>query len=304
MDSIIKWIFILLVLLLLGSFIMGMIGVGNLDHLDNTKATFITIKNQKIRVLEKGEGNDILLIHGTPGSIEDMQPLFDSLAQNNHVIAYDRPGHAYSSANDIPRNLNHNTLIAEEIVEHYKMDSATVIGHSYGGIIAMNMAVNQNDRVDQFYILGSPLFTFNVDPIYTLFKIPLLRTSLSWLASGPYSSSKIESELPSRFAANSPIPTDEFVDLRRELWAQPKVILSTAMESAQIESNMSSIIPKYKSLKENVNIIMGEDDVDYYITDLKKHLPLPNVEASFYPNTGHFIQMESLDRLLAEIREN
>lgn len=302
--SILKWLLILLVVLLIGSSVMGILGIGNLNYDDNINATYIDINNQKIRVLEKGEGNDILLIHGTPGSVEDMQPLFDSLAQNNHVIAYDRPGHGYSSANDIPRNLNHNTKIAEDIVEYYKMDSATVIGHSYGGIIAMNMAVNQNDRVDQFYVLGSPLFTFNVDPIYTLFKIPLLSTSLSWLTSGPYSASKIESELPTRFADSSLIPTTEFVNVRKELWTQPKVILSTSLETAQIKDNMSTIIPKYNSLQEKVNIIMGEDDVAYYITDLKKHLPLPNVEASFYPNTGHFIQMESLDRLLAEIREN
>jgi len=302
MTSGLKWLLILLVFLFVGFFCLGMLGIGDLNEEDNQNATFIDIGHQKIRVLEKGQGNDILLIHGTPGSVEDMQPLLDSLAQTNHVVAYDRPGHGYSSANDIPRNLTHNTRIAEDIVEYYKMDSALVIGHSYGGIIAMNMAVNQHDRIDQFYILGSPLFTFNCPLIYKLFTIPIVGTSLSWLVSGAYSSAKIEAELPTRFADDSDIPTEEFVDFRSNLWSQPKVILSKSLETAQIEEDMKNIIPKYNSLQEKVKIILGEDDVDYYISDLKSHLPLPNVEASFYSNTGHFIQLESIDRLLLEIR--
>jgi len=297
-----NWISIILIVLIVGSYTMGSIGIGNLDHEDKKDATFINIKNQSIRVHEKGQGPDILLIHGTPGSIEDMQTLFDSLAIDHRVIAYDRPGHGYSSAIDIPRNLNHNTLIAEEIVNYFQMDSATVIGHSYGGIIAMNMAVNKNDRVEQFYILGSPLFTFNCETIYKLFNIPILSTSLSWLVSGPYSSSKIKEELPTRFAEDSKIPTQEFINFRKELWSQPKVILSKSLETVQIEADVSDIIPKYNSLEEKVTIILGEEDVDYYITDLKAHLPLQNVEALFYEETGHFVQMESLNRLLSDIR--
>lgn len=283
---------------------MGLLGNGNLGAKDLSTARFVKIDGESLRILEKGQGRDILLIHGTPGSIEDMQPLLDSLAKDHHVVAYDRPGHGYSSAKDIPRNLEHNTTVAEKLIDYFEMDSALVIGHSYGGIVTMNLAINGNSRVDNFYILGSPLFTFNCPFIFKLFRIPILKTSLSWLVSGLYSKSKIKNELPSRFAQQSQIPTQEFVKFRQDLWSQPKVILSKSIETALIEKDVSKIIDQYNDLNERVTVILGEEDVPYYISDLKENLPIKNLRATFYPATGHFIQMESIDQLLADIRDN
>ena len=300
----IKWVMLVFIGILIFSYLMGIAGVGNLNADDLKDATYIDIDGESLRYLEKGHGRDMLLIHGTPGSIEDMQPLIDSLAKDNHVIAYDRPGHGYSSANDIPRNLEHNTRMAEKLIEFFQMDSVIVFGHSYGGIVAMNIAINGNDRVEKVYVLGSPLFTFNCPLIYKLFRIPILKTSLSWMVSGLYSKSKIKNELPSRFAKHSKIPNEKFIKTRQDLWSQPKVILSKSIETALIEKDVLQIIDKYNSLQENVTVIIGEEDVPYYISDLKENLPIKNLEAKFYPATGHFIQMESIDQLLLDVRSN
>ena len=158
MIRIVKYFFGFVFLLLVISFIMGWFGVGNIRMSDTVSGRLVSIFDEDIRVVEKGSGPDVLLIHGTPGSIEDMHPLIDSLAKDHHVIAYDRPGHGYSSANKAPRNLAHNTQMAHAIIDHFDLEKVLLIGHSYGGIIAMNMAVQGNDKVDQMIIMGAPLF--------------------------------------------------------------------------------------------------------------------------------------------------
>jgi pimeloyl-ACP methyl ester carboxylesterase len=41
-----------------------------------------------------------VLLHGDGGSLLDftMSPVFDRLAEQYHVVAFDRPGHGYSDA--------------------------------------------------------------------------------------------------------------------------------------------------------------------------------------------------------------
>src|SRR5690554_5665765 len=80
-------------ILFLVSILLGQTNLGNLSQNENNKDTFITIGDEKIRYLQKGEGKDILFIHGTPGSIEDWKELIDSLSQNFRVTAFDRLGH-------------------------------------------------------------------------------------------------------------------------------------------------------------------------------------------------------------------
>lgn len=294
-------VLLLFLLLILIGYLAAKMRFGNLNAKLDNNTSMISIMGEEIRVREAGEGQDIVLIHGTPGSIEDMCPLFDSLAQHHHVIAYDRPGHGYSSDYNIKRNLEHNTLLAAALIDHYQLDSTIVIGHSYGGVIAANLAIKGHERVHKMCALGSPLFTINCETIYKLFRIPVIGHSLSWWVSGWYSNKKIRAELPLRFGPNTHIADEEFVDYRSTLWQQPKVIMSKSLETAYLEQEVNDIQKSYNAFKHDFLIITGENDVPYYVTDLEDHLPLPRWESIIYPNTGHFVQLEQLDQLLADL---
>lgn len=298
MKNTLKYLSLGILLLLLVSYILGRFGAGDKTDKD---AQYIEIKGELLRYIEKGSGPDVLLIHGTPGSIEDMQPLMDLLAKDHRVVAYDRPGHGYSTANDIPRNVEHNTQTAFDMLEAFKMDSATVVGHSYGGIVAMDMAIKGSDRVEDIVIIGSPLFTFEMENIYKLFKIPVLKTCLSWMVSGAYAGGKIENDLPQRFGTSHTLDMDEIVAFRKDLWTQPKVILSKSIETANMQDEFDRMVPQYKNLKEDVLILMGDQDVAYYTRDIKTNMPIPRVEVKYYKDNGHFLQLEAPQQVTNDI---
>ena len=59
---------------------------------------FITVDGVRLHYLEKGEGPPVVLIHGNVVTAEDfvLSGVFDRIARNHRVIAFDRPGYGYS----------------------------------------------------------------------------------------------------------------------------------------------------------------------------------------------------------------
>ena len=102
--------------------------------------TFLRIYDLKVRVRRRpGEGVPLLLINGLGGCIEAWEPLTRRLPGHD-IIAIDHPGTGLSS----PPN---RILTMVEIAEFYKealdvlgVDRAHVLGFSYGGTIAQQMA--------------------------------------------------------------------------------------------------------------------------------------------------------------------
>ena len=56
----------------------------------------VTVNGLPLRVYQLGKGQDVLMIHGSPGSVEDWSPMFGALSTRLRLTAYDRPGHGFS----------------------------------------------------------------------------------------------------------------------------------------------------------------------------------------------------------------
>src|SRR4030095_3740654 len=98
---------------------------------------YVEANGLKLRVLQMGQGPDVLLIHGTPGSLEDFAPLMEILSFNHRVTAYDRPGHGFSAGMNFPYTLQHNAKTARALIQVLGLKDVVVVGHSYGGNTAL-----------------------------------------------------------------------------------------------------------------------------------------------------------------------
>jgi pimeloyl-ACP methyl ester carboxylesterase len=92
----------------------------------------------RIRYLERpGAGPAVLLIHGLPGTAEDFEKVTPLLA-GRRTIAIDRPGYGFSSGGyfPFPRQLQ----AVQEVIERLHLGHPILVGHSYGGAIALDFA--------------------------------------------------------------------------------------------------------------------------------------------------------------------
>lgn len=106
----------------------------------------------KIRVLEAGEGMPLLYLHGAGGLFWD--PLLDALAANHRVIAPEHPGAGESQGLEHVEDLWDLVLYYNELLDVIGVDTAVVVGHSFGGMVAAEIAATSGHRVSKLVLIA------------------------------------------------------------------------------------------------------------------------------------------------------
>lgn len=280
-------------ILLLIIVLLGYTNLGNLTTNENQKNNFLKIGNERIRFLQKGNGKDILLVHGTPGSIEDWVEIIDVLSKNYRVTAFDRLGHGFSSSNEYSYHLKDNAILIENLIKQLNLKSPLIVGHSYGGSIAAFMAVNSELKDIEYIIIDSPLYKYQPNTIYKLVSTPVFGKGIALLSSYTIANKQIEGGLSSLFKSIDNETINQLVNERQIIWSQPKVIYSKSKESVNYLDDLNSMSKKYKSINSKITIITGNDSMSTFKNDCKKFITeVPNSELVIIENTGHYIQLE------------
>lgn len=108
----------------------------------------VDIGGVRLNVIEEGEGEPVLLLHGLGGSWRDWEPqLNGGLSRRYRSIVVEARGHGRS---DRPPGAFRFALFAEDLAAVCKIlgvERAHVIGHSMGGMIAQALALDHPDLV-------------------------------------------------------------------------------------------------------------------------------------------------------------
>jgi pimeloyl-ACP methyl ester carboxylesterase len=93
-----------------------------------------------------GSGPPVLLLHGGPGlGFDYLRDLADELAEENDVAWYQQRGLAPSAAG--PFTVAHDVADARRVLDALGWDQAWVVGHSWGGHLALHVAEALPERV-------------------------------------------------------------------------------------------------------------------------------------------------------------
>lgn len=95
----------------------------------------------------------MVLLHGQPGLGADWQPVIAHLPSSLTAIVLDRPGHGSSP---LPGGgLETNAAAVLEALDARDIDRAVLVGHSYGGGVALQVAASRPERVEALVLLAS-----------------------------------------------------------------------------------------------------------------------------------------------------
>jgi pimeloyl-ACP methyl ester carboxylesterase len=108
---------------------------------------------------QAGEGPDVLLIHGLTGdlSIWFLCQAMGVLGRSFRVTAYDLRGHGYSEVPPSGYTSADQAGDTLAIMDALEIDRAMLVGHSFGGVIAMHAAALWPDRIEAV-VLSDPYF--------------------------------------------------------------------------------------------------------------------------------------------------
>lgn len=113
----------------------------------------------RIRYLDLGEGEAVVLLHGFALSAEvnwGLTGLLDSLPEEYRMLALDQRGHGRSDKPHDPED--YGLAFVEDVIrllDALEIEKAHVVGYSMGGTLALRLAADHPDRVRSVVIGGA-----------------------------------------------------------------------------------------------------------------------------------------------------
>ncbi|MFG1935374.1 alpha/beta fold hydrolase [Mycobacterium sp. NPDC048908] len=155
--------------------------IAKLPSMPQPDGTYTSLRGKDIHYVEQpGEGPAVVMIHGLPGTHEDFDPVLPHL-QGRHVITFDRPGFGWSKGGWLP--YQEQIDLVHEMLTQRKVSPAIVVGHSFGGTVALGQARRYpRDLIKMILVApgaggtrSQPMDEFNAH--YVRFtQLPLVRT--------------------------------------------------------------------------------------------------------------------------------
>lgn len=118
---------------------------------------FAEVDGLSIRYARKGAGNGlpVLFIHGFGGDLDNWLFNIDAVGEKSPVIALDLPGHGQSTARLPGASIEALAGFVARFMDVLDVEQAHLVGHSVGGAIAAQMALDHPKRVASVALIGA-----------------------------------------------------------------------------------------------------------------------------------------------------
>src|SRR3954454_9740277 len=267
---------------------------------------FLDVDGVRLHYIERGQGEPLALIHGNGTLIQDftINGLVDRLSERYRVIVIERPGYGYSTR---PRGLGtpraHATLF-EHALAQLGGGQAVVLGHSWGTMVAVSLALQAPALVRSLVLLSGYYFpTARLDVVLSSPNaIPGIGDALRHTISPPLSRLMLPGGIRAMFA---PAPVPERFDrlFPKALMLRPLQLRASAEDAALMTPSVIELEQHYHELKLPVVILTGGDDqiADVDRQSKRLHAEIPQSELTVLPGLGHMVHHLAPDQVIKAI---
>ncbi len=258
----------------------------------------IQLGNIELAYIEQGEGHEtILLIHGLGSYARAWTKNIDALAETHRVIAVDLPGYGQSSKGHYEYSMSFNADVIRHLIDSLALGSVTLVGHSMGGQIAITLALESPELVNQLILISPAGFErFN-------------EGESAWMKN--IMTPELVRDTPVRtIAKNVSINFYDFPD-DASWMITDRIQLRGASDfynycyavSKNVEGMLRGIVwNKLDQISQPTLVLFGSNDAlipnRYLHPGWTKEIAkiaeeIPNVQVSMIPKCGHFVQLDA-----------
>ncbi len=148
---------------------------------DRSDVQFVTIHGHRRAFVRAGSGPAVLLLHGLGCDHTTWESVIETLARRYTVIAPDLLGHGQSDKPRADYTLGGFANGMRDLLTVLGIDKATVIGHSFGGGVAMQFAYQFPERTERLMLVASGGLGPDVSPAIRAISTPGFRQVMSVL---------------------------------------------------------------------------------------------------------------------------
>ncbi|MEL6582779.1 MAG: alpha/beta hydrolase [Pseudomonadota bacterium] len=266
---------------------------------------FVSVDGARVHYVRAGSGPPLVLIHGASGNVRDWTfALLARLVERFDVIAFDRPGHGYSERIKGAHSPHVQAAHLRKAAAALGVARAVVVGHSYGGTIALTWACDAPETVDALGLICAPSHEWegSAGRLYDLGDHPVIGPAFSYIYPRLATEGLVEDALTRIFAPN-PVPEGYAEHIGPGLAVRYATVRANSADIARLKPYLIAQTPRYPNLPMPVLQIHGTDDtiVPLHIHSERLKAALPGSELLVWEGVGHMPHHARPDEALAAL---
>lgn len=256
---------------------------------------FITVDGTKLHYQIEGSGPDLVLIHGAGGSLRDFTfSIVEELTDEFRVILFDRPGHGYTDRIADRAGLGESPIeqaaFLSQAAQELGVKDAVVVGHSYGGAVALAWALNHPQELRALVTIAgvSNEWQGDLGAWYSVTNSWLGRNLLIPVISAAASRDRLDRTTKGIFEPD-PVPEGYLDHMGVSLSKSTTVLQSTTQQVNGLKPHIISMEPRYPSIQVPVEIVHGDRDTSVPLAIHGQVLAgqIPGANLTVLPGVGH-----------------
>lgn len=261
----------------------------------NTHSNFITLDGNRVHYQDQGQGDVIVLLHGTASSLHTWDKWAKQLSKEYRVIRMDLPGFSLTGPDHSHRyEVKDDIAFLNKFVSRLNLDKMHIVGSSLGGRIAWEYSLLHPDRVKTLTLmnaLGYPQERW--PPAIELAQWPLMDTIMAHISPRFLYVSTLK-----EVYFDETLVTEEVVDRYYDLSRYP----------GNLDAFPRRVKAKLDKHSENITrvsvptlVMWGEEDIYFPVENAYRfNKDIAGSKINVYPNVGHLPMEEIPTRSLED----
>lgn len=263
---------------------------------------YLDVKGMSTHYHDVGDGKPVLMLHGSGPGVSawaNWRHAIPALARSARVVAPDLVGFGHTERPaDVRYSLRTWTDHAWNVLDALGIEKVSVVGNSLGGRIAMQMAEDDQSRLDRLVLMGSP--GVGMTPTEGLKALRAYEPSFE----------AMEHLLKNYFAVDKSMITDDLVQIRYQASAAPgahEAYRTMFFHPDHAGTQLGITEEQVKAITVPTLLVHGREDrvVPVEISWRMLHL-LPHGDLHVFARCGHWTQIEraeEFNRVVADFLE-
>lgn len=259
-------------------------------------ATFVELDGVRVRYVEAGQGTPVVLIHGFASSLETWDAVIPRLVEAGHrVIALDLRGFGWTDRPPGDYSSEAQARLVLALMDHLDVQRASIVGHSYGGGVALRLALIAPERVDRIALYDAWAYSGQLPAFFHVARADALGEAMfaTWYGE------RVDDRMALAFFDQRYV-TIELIDAVEAALRRPGTY--AAALAAVRAMHYEAVEDQYRTIEHPVLLLWGrEDRVTPLEVGERLSRELPGARLVVYPGCGHFPMIEHSRQSTAEL---